>query len=230
MKQGIATVVKNAGSHYLLSDLPGWAPFPAILKGKVRLSGSEATNPVAVGDRVRYEAPPTPDEQHPASIVEILDRRNHIVRRSTNLSRRAHVIAANLDRAYVVVTLFFPELKLPFLDRFLVTCELYGVPVTIVLNKVDIFRKSFPEELAAFRRIYSLAGYPLLETSALTGEGMEALRADIAGEGGARVCLLCGESGVGKSSLVKALDPSLAPKVGDLSLSHLQGKHTTSLY
>ncbi len=231
MMQGTATVVKNAGSHFLLSVLPAWEPFPAVLKGKVRLSGSAATNPVAVGDVVRYEAPDVTDEEHPASIVEILDRRNHIIRRSTNLSRQSHVIAANLDRAYVVVTLYFPELKLPFLDRFLVTCEVYGVPVTIVLNKVDIFRKEFPEELAAFRRIYSLAGYPVMETSALTGEGIDALRADIAGDGSApRVCLVCGESGVGKSSLVKALDPSLDPKVGNLSLAHLQGRHTTSLY
>ena len=227
---GKATVVKNAGSHFLLSALPAWAPFPAVLKGKVRLEGSAATNPVAVGDVVTYETAGVPDGEHPATIVSILDRKNHVVRKSTNLSRQSHVIAANIDRAYVVVTLYFPQLKLPFLDRFLVTCEVYGVPATIVLNKTDIFRKEFPEEMADFRRIYSLAGYPVLEVSALTGEGIDALREDMSGGDGCRVSLLCGESGVGKSSLVKALDPSLSPKIGNISLSHLQGRHTTSLY
>jgi len=227
---GKATVVKNAGSHFLLSALPDWAPFPAVLKGKVRLEGSAATNPVAVGDIVTYEAASAPDAEHPATIVSILDRKNHVIRKSTNLSRQSHVIAANVDRAYVVVTLYFPQLKLPFLDRFLVTCEVYGVPATIVLNKTDIFRKEFPEEMADFRRIYSLAGYPVLEVSALTGEGIDALREDMSCGDGCRVSLLCGESGVGKSSLVKALDPSLSPKIGNISLSHLQGRHTTSLY
>ena len=227
---GKAIVVKNAGSHYLLSRLPEWAPFPAVLKGKIRLSGSEATNPVAVGDEVLYEYSQEPTLTHPASIVEVADRKNYIIRKSTNLSRQSHVIAANLDRVFIVVTLFFPEIKLPFLDRVLLTCEVYGVPVSIVLNKVDIFRKEFPEELADFHRIYESAGYPVLETSALTGEGIGALREAIGTPEEGRICLFTGESGVGKSSIIKALDPSLDPKVGDISLAHLQGKHTTSLY
>lgn len=214
----------------MLSELPGWNPFPAVLKGKVRLSGSGSTNPVAVGDVVTYEYSVEPSMTNPASIVEILDRKNHLVRRSTNLSRQSHVIAANIDRAFLVVTLYFPEIKLPFLDRLLVTCEVYGIPATIVLNKVDIFRKKFPEELADFHRIYENAGYPVIETSALTGEGLDELRAAIGTPEDGRVCLFSGESGVGKSSLIKALDPSLDPKVGDISLAHLQGKHTTSLY
>ena len=229
-KTGTATVVKNAGSHFMLSALPVWEPFPAVLKGKVRLSGSEATNPVAVGDVVSYEYSVAPTETHPASIVEVLDRKNHVIRRSTNLSRQSHVIAANLDMAYLVVTLYFPEIKLQFLDRLLVTCEVYGIPATIVLNKVDIFRKEFPEELEDFHRIYESAGYRIIETSALTGEGMEELRSSIGTPEEGRVCLFSGESGVGKSSIIRALDPSLKPKVGDISLAHLQGKHTTSLY
>lgn len=214
----------------MLSELPGWNPFPAVLKGKVRLSGSGSTNPVAVGDVVTYECSVEPSMTNPASIVEIMDRKNHLVRRSTNLSRQSHVIAANIDRAFLVVTLYFPEIKLPFLDRLLVTCEVYGIPATIVLNKVDIFRKEFPEELADFHRIYENAGYPVIETSALTGEGLDELRAAIGTPEDGRVCLFSGESGVGKSSLIKALDPTLDPKVGDISLAHLQGKHTTSLY
>lgn len=227
---GQATVVKNAGSHFLLSRLPEWQPFPAVLKGRVRLSGSDSTNPVAVGDKVTYEYSETPSATHPASIVEVLDRKNHVIRRSTNLSRQSHVIAANLDMAFIVVTLFFPEIKLPFLDRLLVTCEVYGIPVTIVLNKVDIFRKEFPGQLADFHRVYGSAGYQVIETSALTGEGIEELKSAIGSAEDGRVCLFSGESGVGKSSIIKALDPSLNPKVGDISLAHLQGRHTTSLY
>ena len=231
--KGEATVVKNAGSHFMLSALPAWAPFPAVLKGKVRLGAGSATNPVAVGDRVRYEAEVpdgadlgSMDMLHPAVISEILDRRNHVIRKSTNLSRQNHVIAANLDRAYLVVSLYFPQIKLPFLDRLLVTCEVYGIPATIVMNKVDLYRAEASEYVADFHRIYEGAGYPVLETSVLTGEGIDALREDCKG----KVCLFSGESGVGKSSLIHALDPSLHPKVGRISEAHLQGRHTTSLY
>ncbi|MBR4524524.1 MAG: ribosome small subunit-dependent GTPase A [Bacteroidales bacterium] len=224
--EGIATVVKNAGSHYLLSALPAWELFPAVLRGKVRLERSGATNPVAVGDRVRYEMDGPADEEHPAVITEILPRDNYIIRRSTNLSRQSHVIAANLDQAVIVVSLLFPEIKLPFLDRILVTCEVYKVPVLIVLNKVDLYREELPDMVAAFRRIYEGAGYAVLETSARTGEGVDALRERCRD----RINLFSGESGAGKSSLIKALDPALNPKVGKISEAHLQGKHTTSLY
>ena len=223
---GVATVVKNAGSHYLLSELPAWDLFPAVLRGKVRLAQSSSTNPVAVGDRVRYETDGEATEEHPAIIKEILPRDNYLIRRSTNLSRQSHVIAANLDQAVVVVSLFFPEIKLPFLDRILVTCEVYKVPVLIVLAKVDMYRREAPEMMEAFRRIYEGAGYPVLETSVRTGEGIDALRERCRG----RVNLFTGESGVGKSSLIKAMDPALDPKIGQISEAHLQGKHTTSLY
>ena len=222
-----ATVVKNAGSHFELSPLPEWKPFPAVLRGKVRLGAGKSTNPVAVGDRVEYELDgPCADELHPAVITGILPRSNYLIRRSTNLSRESHVIAANLDRALVVVSLYFPEIKLPFLDRILVTCEVYKVPVTIVLNKVDMYRDVDPESIAAFCNIYRNAGYEVLETSARTGEGIDRLR-ELCSRG---VNILSGESGVGKSSIVKALDPSLSPKTGSISEAHLQGKHTTSLY
>lgn len=223
MKSGIATVVKNAGSHFLLSDLPAWEPFPAVLRGRVRMGAGTSTNPVAVGDRVQYE---WADSDATASIVSILDRKNHLIRKSTNLSRESHVIAANIDRAFLVTSLLFPEVKLPFLDRQLVTCEVYGIPVTIVLNKVDMYRAECPEQVEAFLSIYRGAGYEVLETSAKTGEGIERLR-ELCSSG---TVLLSGESGVGKSSLVKALDPALDPKVGGISSAHLQGKHTTSLY
>lgn len=227
---GTATVVKNAGSHYMLSMLPEWKPFPAVLKGRIRLKANDATNPVAVGDKVCFETQCETAEEvtltNPALITEVLDRKNYVVRRSTNLSRQSHVIAANIDMAFVVVTLYFPEVKLPFLDRMLVTCEVYGVPVTIVLNKVDLYREEAPETMENFRCIYTKAGYNVVETSARTGEGIEALR-ELCKD---KVCLFSGESGVGKSSLIKALDPALDPKIGKISVAHLQGKHTTSLY
>lgn len=227
---GDATVVKNAGSHFMLSMLPEWKPFPAVLKGRIRLKANDSTNPVAVGDRVRFE---TQSEDlgevtltNPALITEVLDRKNYVVRKSTNLSRQSHVIAANIDMAFAVATLYFPEVKLPFLDRMLVTCEVYGVPVTILLNKVDLYRQEAPETVKNFINIYTKAGYNVVETSAKTGEGIEELRKICDG----KVCLFSGESGVGKSSLIKALDPTLDPKIGKISVAHLQGKHTTSLY
>ena len=226
MIQGIATVVKNAGSHFLLSRLPEWNLFPAVLRGKVRLNAGNSTNPVAVGDRVRFEYEKEPDEMHPAVITEILDRKNHLIRKSTNLSRQSHVIAANLDRAFLVVTLYFPEVKLPFLDRQLVTCGVFGIPATIVLNKVHLYRDEAPEQIEAFKSIYTDAGYRVVETSARTGEGIDALR-ELCKD---QVVLFSGESGVGKSSIIKAIDPGLNPKTGEISLAHLQGKHTTSLY
>ena len=221
MKNGEATVAKNAGSHYLLTELPQWQLFPAVLRGKIRLKGSTVTNPVAVGDRVLWE-----DDGSGAVIKEVLPRKNYLIRRSTNLSRQAHIIAANIDMAYIIVSLYFPEIKLPFLDRILVTCEVYGIPVTIVLSKVDLYREEASEAIENFKSIYSKAGYNIIETSVLTGEGIDRIREDCIG----KVNLFSGESGVGKSSLIKALDPSLDPKIGDISIAHLQGKHTTSLY
>ena len=221
-----ATVVKNAGSHYLLSHLPEWNLFPAVLRGRVRLERSSSTNPVAVGDKVIYEAEGEVNEQNPAVIKEILPRSNYLIRKSTNLSRQSHVIAANLDQVVVAVSLYFPEIKLPFLDRILVSCEVYGIPAVIALNKVDLYRSEVPEQVQNFREIYEAAGYKVIETSTKTGEGIAELKELCKG----RVSLFSGESGVGKSSLVKALDPSLNPKIGKISSSHLQGKHTTSLY
>lgn len=235
--KGEATVVKHTGSHYLLAQLPEWNLFPAVLRGKIRLKGSTATNPVAVGDLVTFEAEvpegTAPSEvavnvtlENPAAITAVSARKNYIIRKSTNLSRQSHIIAANLDRAFIIATIDFPEIKLPFLDRILVTCEVYNVPVTIVLNKVDLYHESHAEMLEAFHEIYEGAGYPVMEVSALTGEGVEELREACKGH----VSLFSGVSGVGKSSLIKALDPSLDPRVGEISEAHVQGKHTTTFY
>lgn len=222
MKTGIATVIKHTGSHYLLSELPEWAPFPCVIKGKMRLKGSTSTNPVAVGDLVRYET-----DGKCGTITEVLPRKNYLIRKSTNLSRQNHVIAANIDRAFLITTIAFPEVKLPFLDRILLTCEVYNVPAAIVLNKIDLCRGTCDESIEAFRRIYGeKAGYEIIETSAVTGEGVDRLREECKD----KVVLFSGVSGVGKSSLIKAIDPNLDPKTGEISEAHLQGKHTTTFY
>lgn len=229
--KGEAVVVKHTGSHYLLTQLPKWELFPAVLRGKIRLGSGSTTNPVAVGDKVLFEteSDATPDLQTPAIIDKVLPRKNYIIRKSTNLSRQSHIIAANIDRAFIVVTIAFPEVKLPFLDRLLVTCEVYGVQPVIVLNKIDIFRgedcEVFEGMLTRFHEIYEGAGYRIVEVSARTGQGMYELKSLCHG-----VSLFSGVSGVGKSSLIKAIDPSLTPRVAEISEAHLQGRHTTTFY
>lgn len=281
---GTATVVKHTGSHYLLSMLPEWNLFPAVLRGGMRLGGSGATNPVAVGDIVEFSAdvrtvaeretagvPGTAAErdaswlsgitpENPAVITKVLPRRNYMIRKSVNLSRQAHIIASNIDCAFIIVTLAFPEVKLQLLDRILVTCEIYGIHPVIVLNKCDILDE-FPEEFGPlrrrFREIYESAGYRTVEVSARTGAGIEELKAawkqqnmpgqtaqcphpdaslpqeTEAGQPESRkapVILFSGVSGVGKSSLIKVLDPKLNPRTAEISEAHLQGRHTTTFY
>ena len=230
MIKGQATVVKHTGSHYMLSILPQWELFPAVLRGKIRLKGSSATNPVAVGDIVNFEAEVDSTDQitleNSAVITSVESRRNYIIRRSTNLSRQSHIIAANLDRACLVVTLDFPQVKLPFLDRLLVTCEVYNVKPVIVLNKCDLYGPGHEDMHAAFHEIYEGAGYTVIDVSAHTGQGLDQLR-EVISEG---VSLFSGVSGVGKSSLIKAIDPALEPRVGDISTAHEQGRHTTTFY
>ena len=264
--KGQATVVKHTGSHYMLSALPQWELFPAVLRGKIRLKDSNATNPVAVGDVVDFEVEVSDDvsadtandaqegalgqnfsayvnAENPAAITGVHKRRNYVIRKSTNLSRQSHIIAANLDRAFLVVTIDFPQVKLPFLDRLLVTCEVYNVPPVIVLNKCDLYGPEHEDMLAAFHEIYEGAGYPIIDVSAHSGQGIDLLRDVVCGKrlpdgslnedydpAKPMVSLFSGVSGVGKSSLIKALDPSLEPRVGDISTAHEQGRHTTTFY
>lgn len=217
-----ATVVKHTGSHYLLSKLPQWELFPAVIKGKLRLKGFNSTNPIAVGDIVEYEG----EQGELATIKNILPRKNYIIRKSTNLSRQSHIIASNLDMVFLIVTVELPEVKLPFVDRFLVTCEAYNVPVTIILNKMDIYSPEALQMVEAFKEIYSHAGYRIIESSAATGMGLEEIRECCKD----KVVLFSGQSGVGKSSLISALDPNLNLRVGEISAYHQQGKHTTTFY
>ena len=214
---GLGLVLKSTGSWYeVLSE---GECLQCRIRGKLRLKGVRSTNPVVVGDWVRFET----DEQGGYVISAIEPRRNYIIRRASNLSKESHIIAANVDQALLVVTLFSPATATEFVDRFLVTCEAYKVPVTILLAKIDLAREH-PEAVEEFHAIYESAGYKIVEVSATEGEGIEEVRELLRG----KTTLLSGNSGVGKSTLVAAVEQGLDIKTGEISQSHHKGKHTTT--
>ena len=217
-KESIEGIVISAtGSWYEVATEHGH--LNCRIRGRLRLKGVRSTNPVVVGDRVVVE----PDGNSSA-IVAIVPRRNYVIRRASNLSKESHIIAANVDRALLIVTLHSPATPKEFVDRFLVTCEAYKVPVSIVLGKADTLTGEAEEEAAAFSAIYRDAGYEVLRLSSTTGEGVEEIRALLTNH----TTLVAGNSGVGKSTLVRAIDPSLDIRTGDISESHHKGKHTTT--
>lgn len=217
-KNGV--VIKSTGSWYkVLGECN--QTFDCRLRGKFKMDGSRSTNPVAVGDRVVF----TPESGQPTGvIVEIKDRVNHIVRRSTNLSRKSQVIAANLDQALLIATLHVPRTSTGFIDRFLVNCEAYNVKAGLVFNKVDLYEKEDSEMLDKLISIYRPLGYNCLKVSAIDGTGLSAFCDLIYNH----TSLLSGHSGVGKSTLVNAIEPGLNLKTAQISLVHLKGKHTTT--
>lgn len=210
-----ATVVRATGSWY--DVLHDGATVRCRIRGKLRLKGVRSTNPVVVGDEVVCEA----DEGGDYVIADILPRRNYVIRRASNLSKESHIIAANVDQALLMASLRSPETPTEFVDRFLVTCEAYKVPVTILLSKIDL---QDAEAVAEFRAVYQGAGYRVLEVSAREGRGVEEVRELLAG----RTTLVSGNSGVGKSTLIQAIDPSLDIRTGEISESHHKGRHTTT--
>ena len=213
----MATVVQSTGSWYEV--MHGSERLQCRIRGKLRLKGVRSTNPVVVGDQVRCEK----DDQGSYVIVGIEQRRNYIIRRASNLSKESHIIASNIDQALLVVTLFSPETATEFIDRFLVTCEAYKVPVTILLAKIDLARTQ-PQAVEEFHSIYESAGYRIVEVSATEGEGVQEVREMLRG----KTTLLSGNSGVGKSTLVAAVEPGLDIRTGEISQSHNKGKHTTT--
>ena len=210
-------VVSSTGSWYEVTTERG--TLSCRIRGRLRLKGIRSTNPVVVGDRVVVE----PDGDSSA-IVEILQRHNYVIRRASNLSKESHIIAANVDRALLIVTLHSPSTPREFVDRFLVTCEAYKVPVTIVIGKADTLEGEYAAEAAEFEAIYRDAGYDIIRLSSTTGQGVETIRTMLKG----RTTLVAGNSGVGKSTLVSAIDPSLDIRTGEISESHHKGKHTTT--
>ena len=210
-------VISSTGSWYRVATANG--ELDCRIRGRLRLKGIRSTNPVVVGDRVMVE----PDDESSA-IVEILPRRNYIIRRASNLSKESHIIGANIDRALLIVTLHSPSTPVEFVDRFLVTCEAYNVPVTIVLGKADTLTGEHEAEAEEFTAIYQDAGYDIVRLSSTTGEGIDQIREILKGH----TTLIAGNSGVGKSTLVSVIDPELDIRTGEISESHHKGKHTTT--
>lgn len=215
-------VVKSTGSWYEVECDDGLS-LRCRLRGRLRLEGVRTTNPLAVGDTVTVEK--EGDDGSRGVITSLEPRRNYIIRRSTNLSKEAHIIASNIDTLFLVATLDFPPVSLEFIDRFLVTAQMYRVPVAIVLNKMDLFEgEEFRPVVDSFRSIYERAGYSVVECSAREGRGIEAVKKMMKGG----VSLFSGNSGVGKSTLVNAVAPHVGARVGDISAAHLKGRHTTT--
>lgn len=210
-------VISSTGSWYEVATAT--ERLNCRIRGRLRLKGIRSTNPVVVGDRVVVE----PDGDS-SVITGILPRRNYIIRRASNLSKESHIIAANIDHALLIVTLCSPTTPREFVDRFLVTCEAYKVPVTIVLGKADLIDEQAQEEAEEFTAIYNDAGYRVIRLSSVTGEGIDEIRSMLCNH----TTLVAGNSGVGKSTLIGEIDPTIDIRIGEISDSHQQGKHTTT--
>lgn len=213
------TVIRSSGSVYGVRAMDGKV-FDCRVKGNFRLKGIRSTNPVAVGDHVRFDV----RDDGTAYIVEILERKNCIVRKASNLSKQSHVLAANLDVCFLVVTVNHPVTATTFIDRFLAGAEAYRVPVVIVFNKTDLYDDADCEELEYLTALYESIGYRCLCTSVSKHEGIDALKDEMRG----RISLLAGNSGVGKSSLVNSVAPQISARVGEISKTHDTGMHTTT--
>lgn len=214
-------VMKSTGSNYSVR-MPDGAVLLCRVRGKIRLEGRETTNPIAVGDRVQVMASDDPNET--PVIVEVYPRRNYIERKSVNLSKRAQIIAANIDRCYLFVTLFAPETHLPFIDRFLVATESMRIPTSLVFNKIDLYDEAALEVMQDIIAIYEPLGYPCWPISTVEAIGLEALKEDMQN----KQVVLSGHSGAGKSSLINALFPEAQVRIGEISEYHFKGQHTTT--
>lgn len=222
MKVDYNLVIRNTGSRYVVLT-PDGREIQCAAKGNFRIKGLRTTNPVAVGDHVEIRLGATPGE---AFITKVLPRANYIIRRASNLSKESHILAANIDQALLVVTLFHPVTSTTFIDRFLATAEAYGVHAVIVVNKTDLIAPDTDESeyLDAFSYLYRSIGYDVVGVSARTGEGIGQLRAILAG----KITLLSGNSGVGKTTLINELIPGLDLRTGQISDIHGTGMHTTT--
>ena len=212
-------VLKSTGSWYIvLTD--DHKRFECRIRGSFRVKGIKSTNPVAVGDRVTVE----PEGPENGMITGIDERKNYIIRKATNLSRQTHIIAANIDHAFLVATLVMPRTSTGFIDRFLVTAEAYCIPASIIFNKADLYNDELKDYLEELTAIYGLSGYPCHSVSAFDKSDVQKLR-DLMKD---KVSLVAGHSGVGKSTLINAIEPNLDLKVGEISETHSKGKHTTT--
>lgn len=212
-------VIKNTGSWYQVKTDEGQV-VDCKIKGNFRLKGIRSTNPIAVGDKVDI----TLNNEGTAFITSIDERKNYIVRRSSNLSKQSHIIAANLDQSFLIVTVNYPETSTIFIDRFLATAEAYRIPVSLIFNKVDLYTPEELQLLDALVSLYEHIGYPCYIISATDGQGVDAIRALLPH----KVTLFSGNSGVGKSTLINAIHPAFQAKTGEISEYHNKGMHTTT--
>lgn len=215
----VGLVLKSTGHWYEVLD-ESKTVINCRLRGKFRIEGIKNTNPIVVGDYVYFDLL----EDGTGAITNIRNRKNYIDRKSTNLSKISHLIAANIDRAFLVVTLFEPRTSLGFIDRFLVASEGFRIPTTIVFNKMDIYCDQDIEIVRKVAHLYESIGYEVLFTSIKTQEGLNTLKSKMEGN----VSLFSGHSGVGKSALINTIFPDLSLKVGEISDYHKKGKHTTT--
>jgi ribosome biogenesis GTPase len=213
-------VIKSTGSWYQVHGEDG-RDYDCRIKGKFRIKGIQTTNPMAVGDQVDFEMEPNSEN---GVIYKLHPRKNYIIRKSINLSKQAQIIAANLDQAYLVVTLASPRTSLGFIDRFLVTAEAYRIPSVLIFNKLDLYNEDGLEVLAAYKNIYENLGYPCYEVSALEGTNIPLIEDTLKDKS----TLFSGHSGVGKSSLINVLLPGRSIKTGEISESSDKGQHTTT--
>lgn len=212
-------VIKNTGSWYTVKTVEG-SVVECKIKGNFRLKGIRSTNPVAVGDHVEIEL----NSQNTAFITAIGDRKNYIIRKSQNLSKQSHIIAANVDQAFLVVTVERPQTSTTFIDRFLATAEAYSVPVVLVFNKTDLLDDSLMRYQRMMTDLYETVGYKCVAVSAETGEGMDELMEMLRD----RITLLSGHSGVGKSTIINRLLPGVNLRTAEISDVHNTGMHTTT--
>lgn len=212
-------VFKSTGSWYILRSESGDF-FKARIRGRFRLDNIQHTNPISVGDFVDFEL----DKDDLAIITKIHDRKNYIIRRSVNLSKKSHIIASNIDKAFLIITLDNPKTSLGFIDRFLVTAEAYHIPTVLVFNKMDAYNQEHLKELEVYKNIYETIGYETIEVSAITGLNIDLLKEKLK----EITCLFSGHSGVGKSTLMNALDPKLDIRTATVSDFNQKGQHTTT--
>lgn len=212
-------VIKNTGSWYQVKTEDGRL-VECKIKGNFRLKGIRSTNPIAVGDNVQIIM----NQEGTAFISEIEDRKNYIVRRSSNLSKQSHILAANLDQCLLVVTVNYPETSTIFIDRFLASAEAYRVPVKLVFNKIDAYSEDELRYLEALITLYTQIGYPCFKISARNGDGLEEIKQALEGN----ITLFSGHSGVGKSTLINSLLPDIDIKTAEISTYHNKGMHTTT--
>ena len=215
-------VYKSTGSWYTVKSEAGDF-MECRMKGKFRMKGIKSTNPIAVGDVVDYEPDETSDVVT-GSIHNIHERKNYIVRKSVNLSHQMHIIASNVDYVFLLITINNPPTTFNFIDRFLVTAEAYGIETILVFNKIDTFDTITLDEQLYMQHVYEAIGYQCLRVSAKENKGIDELKAMMVG----KVSMFSGHSGVGKSTLVNAMEPSLHLKTKTISEASKQGQHTTT--